>query len=65
MKMNLFYAILAALFLVGCGEGGSSDTAKGIGSDSGGVATTVPSGNSVKELDGGKVAGNSGSDSAH
>jgi len=65
MKKNLFYAIIAALFLVGCGEGGSSNAANGVGSDGGGVATIVPSSNSVENAGDDDAAGSSGSDTAY
>jgi len=63
MKLNLFYAIIAALFLVGCGEGGSGDAAKGIGSDGGGVSASVPAGINVEKTDG--MAASSGNDNAN
>ena len=49
MKKHLFYGMIAAFFLIGCGEG-SGGSSKVIGSDNGGNAVEIPTSATVESV---------------
>jgi len=64
MKKNIFYAIIAAIFLAGCGEGGNGGKSMGVGSDSAGLDVSVPAGQAKENgMKSHNIVGNNGSDS--